>query len=443
MKLQERGDDMSHASNDVSRRWLLVVITFALLCFFGLIYAWSLFIEPLESNFGWQRSQTSAIFTISCVTVCIGMVISGILTSKLNFRLVMVIAAAMIAIGFVAASFCHTLMEIFIYYGVLVGTGVGIGFNCAINTTLKWFPDKQGIISGALLMGYGGGAMFLSPLVTTLLGVLDWRMTFLVLGVLFGVLVVMGALLLKNPTEEQVAPLLAKARESEIVSSVDFGPSQVVKMPIFWICFVWLALVTSGGLALISQAVPAAMEVLDAAGVGSAALATATAAMGSVSLCNGFGRLINGVVWDKLGYRVSLTWISLAFIAGMLICAIAVGASNFVLLVVGFILLGLTFGGVMSATSAVCGTFFGTKHFGINYAIMCCQMIPAAIIGPTLLAVTQTGSGSYGPAFWAFFSVAVVVFATSFVIKRPKADAETASMNVKFENATESMGQPA
>ena len=406
-------------SQTASRRWVFLIVTFVLLCFFGLIYAWSLFIEPLESSFGWQRAETSSIFTISCVTVCVGMVLSGALEARFSHRVIMVGAAIMIAAGFFLAAFCSSLIEIFIYYGVLVGTGVGIGFNSAISIALKWFPDKQGIASGALLMGYGGGAMFLSPLVTVLLQMMDWRMTFVVLSVLFGTLVVLGAVLLKKPTPEQAAPLLARARENNIVSSVDYSPVQAIKMPNFWVCFTWLMLCTSGGLALISQAVPAAMEVLGPSG-DPAALATATAAMGSVSLCNGFGRLINGFVWDKLGYRVSFIWISLAFAIGMLFCGVAVNSGNFPLMVAGFILLGLMFGGTMSATSAVVGSFFGTRHFGINYAIMCCQMIPAAVVGPTLLAVTQVGAGSYGPAFWAFLVVAVITFVFQFFIRRPK-----------------------
>ena len=164
--------------------------------------------------------------------------------------------------------------------------------------------------------------------------------------------------------------------------------------------------------------------VLDATGSSATALATATAAMGSVSLCNGLGRLLNGFIWDKLGYRFSLLWVSLAFTAGMLCCAIAAGSGNFPLMVVGFILLGLMFGGTMSTTSAVVGTFFGTKYFGINYAIMCCQMIPAAFIGPTLLAIAQTSSGSYGPAFWVFLGLAVATFVFSFAVRRPKAAPE-------------------
>lgn len=422
-----------------SKRWFYLVSCFILLCFFGLIYAWSLFIEPLETEFGWQRSETSLIFTISCVTVCLGMVVSGVLEAKFSHRFIMLIAALMILIGFIAASFCQTLLEIFIFYGVFVGCGVGTGFNCAINTTLKWFPDKQGIASGALLMGYGGGAMFLSPLVTVLLGMLDWRMTFAVLGILFGGLVLLGSAILRLPSEEQVAPLLAEARENNIVSSKDYPPMQMVKMPAFWICFLWLTLCTSGGLALISQAVPAAMEVL---GTSDSALAIATAAMGSVSLCNGFGRLINGIVWDRVGYRASLIWISAAFSIGMLCCAFAMRSGNFALLIAGFVLLGLMFGGTMSTTSASVGTFFGTKYFGINYAIMCCQMIPAAFIGPTLLAITQTGAGSYQPAFWMFLGVALLAALVSFVVRRPKEARTPETQAMPFASNEEAFARP-
>ena len=413
---------MDHASDrTVSHRWIFFVVAFVLLCFYGLIYAWSLFIEPIEADLGWQRSQTSMIFTISCITVCLGMIVSGVLETRFNFRFILGVAALMILVGFIGASFCQTLLEIFTFYGVFVGLGVGVAFNCSINAALKWFPDKQGRTSGALLMGYGGGAMLLSPLVTSILEVLDWRMTFALLGVVFAVIIIAGAFVLRLPTKQQVEPLMEKARANDIVSAQDFGPLEIVKMPIFWMCFVWLMLCTSGGLGLVSQAVPAAMEVLDpTGGQYESALATATFAMGSVSLCNGLGRLINGFVWDKFGYRVSLLWISMAFMLGTLFCGLGLANGSLGLLVVGFALVGLTFGGTMSTTSAVVGTFFGTRHFGINYAIMCCQMIPAAIIGPTLLAMTQTSSGSYQQAFWIFLGIAVVTFASSFAIKRPK-----------------------
>ena len=151
------------------------------------------------------------------------------------------------------------------------------------------------------------------------------------------------------------------------------------------------------------------------------ALMLATAAMGSVSAMNGLGRLINGFIWDKFGYRVCLTWIAVAFAAGMLCCAFAMMGGNFPLLVAGFMLLGLMYGGNMCSMSAMVGTFFGPKYYGINYAIATCQMIPAAIVGPQILALSQMGSGSYLGAFWVFFGVAIAALAVSFFIKPPKA----------------------
>ena len=202
-----------------------------------------------------------------------------------------------------------------------------------MSVTLKWFPDKQGLASGAMLMGFGGGTMLLSPVVTAMLGALGWRMTFGVLGVVFTALVAAAAFVMKLPTAEYVAPLLEKARKSAVVAAVDMNGREMVRTRAFWMFMVYLMLVTCGGLALISQAVPAAMELLmgsaatgAAAGAAGAALPEAealmlaTAAMGSVSAMNGLGRLINGFIWDKFGYRLCLTWIAVAFAAGMLCC---------------------------------------------------------------------------------------------------------------------------
>lgn len=220
----------------------------------------------------------------------------------------------------------------------------------------------------------------------------------------------------------------------------------MVRTPTFWVFMVYLMLVTCGGLALTASSA-GGQELLMGAGAAASgaasagagaergsggwrgrqrraaeteALMLATAAMGSVSAMNGLGRLINGFIWDKFGYRVCLTWIAVAFAAGMLCCAFAMMGGNFLLLVAGFMLLGLMYGGNMCSMSAMVGTFFGPKYYGINYAIATCQMIPAAIVGPQILALSQMGSGSYLGAFWVFFAVAIAALIVSLFIKPPK-----------------------
>lgn len=389
---------MSHAT---PHRLLYFFVAFVLLMFFGLIYAWSLFVDPLEAEFGWDRSATSVVFTLSIITFCAGMLVAGALEERTSPRTVMLITAACLGLGLIASAFTESLPFIYATYGVLVGAGVGLGTDVVMSVTLKWFPDKQGLASGAMLMGFGGGTMLLSPVVTTMLGALGWRLTFGALGVIFVVLVGAGAFIMKLPTPEYVRPLLEKARQNATVAAVDMTGGQMVRTPTFWVFMVYLMLVTCGGLALISQAVPAAMELLMGAG-------TATA------------RLINGFIWDKFGYRVCLTWIAVAFAAGMLCCAFAMMGGNFPLLVAGFMLLGLMYGGNMCSMSAMVGTFFGPKYYGINYAIATCQMIPAAIVGPQILALSQMGSGSYLGAFWVFFAVAIAALIVSLFIKPPK-----------------------
>ncbi len=109
---------------------------------------------------------------------------------------------------------------------------------------------------------------------------------------------------------------------------------------------------------------------------------------------------------------------------GMLCCAFAMMNRAFPLLVVGFALMGFMYGGNMCSMSAMAASFFGPKYYGINYTIATCQMIPAAIIGPQILAMSQVGSGSYLGAFWAFGAIAVASLAVSLFIRPPKVCAQ-------------------
>ncbi len=400
------------------------VVGFGLLLCFGLIYAWSLFIEPLEAEFGWQRSETSLIFTLSIVTFCLGMLCAGFAENRLPARAGMAITAVSLALGFIASSFTTSLPWIIACYGVLVGLGIGFGSNWLMNIVLSWFPDKQGFAAGALVMGFGLGTMALSPVVTMLLGAVGWRTTLLVMGIAIGVLVLAASLVITFPPEPYAEQLLALAHKEHTVSARDYTGSQMIRTAAFWKYFCWCMLVTCGGLGLISQAVPAAQEVLAHASMSTEQAAlTATAAMGSISAFNGLGRLLNGFLWNRIGFKASLVWISCAFVVGMALCALATQAGSFPLIVAGFVTLGLTYGSTMATMPAMMGTFFGTRHFAMNYAIVTFQMIPAAFIGPGLLAVMQSAQGSYLPAFWAFLGIAAAALVVALLVREPQTDA--------------------
>ena len=396
---------------------------FILLIFLGMIYAWSIFIRPLEAEFGWLRSQTSLIFTISMIGFCVGNLAAGQITPKTSPRVSILIAAVVIGIGFIASSFTSSLPWIYISYGVACGFAVGIGANTILSTTLKWFADRQGVASGALLMGFGFGSMVLSPFVTMLLNTIGWRKTFFVLGIIFSVLLVIGAMIIKNPSKEFSEALVEKARKNNVISSKDFETKEMLRTPSFWLFFAWVILIGAGSLALISNAVPAASDILVVTMGEAEAVMAATAAMGMISTFNGLGRLAFGVIWDKKGYKVSLFIISAAYGISMAACAAATMMLNISLLVVGFIILGMTYGGSMSATSAMIGSFFGTKYYSINYACATCNLIVAASIGPTLIGWLRTSSGSYLSSFLVILGLSICALACSFFIWKPEKSA--------------------
>lgn len=142
-------------------RTLQLVYGMFVLLFLGLIYAWSVFVTPLEQEFGWVRSQTSLISTFSMSSFCVGGFISGLVLRKRSPRFVLRMAAICMLAGFALASRTQNLWHIFLSYGVLCSLGVGFGYNVTVGITAKWFPEKPGLCSGLLLTGFGFGALLL------------------------------------------------------------------------------------------------------------------------------------------------------------------------------------------------------------------------------------------------------------------------------------------
>lgn len=397
------------------KRGVYGVIGFLILVFLGVIYAWSIFIQPLEQEFGWLRSQTSSIFSISMVFFCVGNLAAGVIMPRFGPRVGIFLAAATIGIGFMASSFTFALPMIFISYGVLCGFAVGLGANIVLTVSLSWFANQPGIASGALLMGFGFGSMVLGPIVTWMLSFLNWRMTFRVLAVIFFILLCIGAVLLVNPPESETKKASGKEGAG---GAKDFTTKEMLGSMVFKIGFLWLVLLSSGGLALIGNAVPAAMDVLSGQMGEAEARIAATSAMGMISLFNGCGRFGSGMIWDKKGLIATLLSVTGVYIAAMVLLAYAAHSRSFPLLVVGFIVLGTGYGGTISFGSAMTRGLFGQTHYSMNYACMTCNMVFAALIGPPLSGYLRTSTGTYLYSYLVFMGMGAVGLVLAALMKK-------------------------
>lgn len=367
-------------------RWQYLVNGVAILLVFGLVYAWSVFVKPLESEFGWLRSQTSMTFSISMAGFCLGGIAGGFMSKKVPARILLWGTSILILAGFILTSRISTLMGLYICYGVLIGFGVGVGYNVIMNITIKWFQDKQGLVSGILLMGFGFGGSVLGAFAVFLMDRFGWRTTFVYIGIGICVLVLLSSLLAKVPNEEQQAYLQSKIKTKTEIKSYTTG--EMLKESSFWLYLVWATLLSAGGLVMISNASPFAQNF-------TSHIATATLLASLVNIFNGIGRISFGFLFDKLGSRKCLMTINIGFILSAVLLLISIKTGSIALVAVGICAIGFSNGGITPSNSAFVGKIFGPAHYAQNFSVANLSALISAFLGPYVSGLLQNEDPTY------------------------------------------------
>lgn len=392
-------------------RWLYVVVGIILFLFLGLLYAWSLFIAPLEKDFGWTRTQTSLIFTISIIFFCLGGIAGGFITGRKSPGFTILVSAVLLLCGFAASSQINSLIAIFITYGVISGFGIGLSYNAVISSVTRWFPEKPGVISGFLLMGFGLGGLLLGSTANEFIKIMGWRETFLLLGIAFGIIVFIGSRILKFPPSDYVFPAAATKAKTGI-QGMEIDSSLMLKRPTFWIYLVWSVLSTALGLAMIGHAAPFAKDLNTTAEL-------AAFGVGMISVCNGLGRVTLGAICDKIGLKKTMIIINTTYIIAFVFLVAALMNQSTTFLLVGFAFIGLSYGGVPTMNTVFVNSFYGKKYFPQNLGLVNTSLIGAAILGPYVAGTLHTASGSYLSTMYAMGIFAIVALGVNFLIKKP------------------------
>lgn len=381
-------------------RWIKVGLGTVVMLVLGLIYAWSIFAQPLEQEFGWTRDQTSLVFTISIVFFVVGLLVTGFASKRIAHRWLMLLAGVLLFVGFIACSYITKLSQLYLFYGVGIGLAVGIANNALVSSIVAWFPDKKGLASGILMMGFGLGGFLLSGMTERLLRQYGFRKVFLYFGIVFGIVVILGSFLTTRPTATQAAVGAKKTQDSNELKN--YPLTQVLRLASYWLYIVWFSLVMAGGLLIIGHASPFAQQI----GLGTSAAAMAA---GLLSLSNGVGRVFTGVIADRYGLEktMRLNTILLIFSALLLIAATLVNST--VLLVAGYLFTGLFYGGGPTTSSLYASSKYGTSHFAENYAAVSAGMIPGAL-GPYLAGVLARSTGGYLASFLCMLGFGIVAF---------------------------------
>jgi MFS transporter, OFA family, oxalate/formate antiporter len=409
-----------HGEVGVSRWWRVVgglLMNLAL----GSLYAWSVFVAPLEKEFGWKRADTSMVFTWAVVVFAIAFIVAGRLQDKLGPFKVSIVGCILLTVGFLLCARTTSLTYLIICFGVLVGIGNGFGYATPIPVMAKWFPDKRGLAVGLAVAGYGGGSAIFGPLANLwLIPTYGWRTTFAVLGVVFFLMTLFGALLLKNPPVGYRPAGWTPAPASKAAATThEFTPGETLRTPTFYFMWIAYALGTAAGLMVISQLIPFAKS----AGIPGAALPVIGLVIGAVG--NASGRILSGWMSDAMG-RLNVLRLMIGISAVAMPLLYLTGGNVAALYVMVFIVYWC-YGTQLSVNASTTSDFWGTKNAGINYGLLFTSWGVAGIIGPRIGGKLFDINKNYKAAFYTAAVLAVVALVAEMMAKRPAPPKEVAA----------------
>lgn len=400
-------------------RWIYATVGVVVLLFAGLIYAWSVLVIPISQEFPeWSNTSLSLTFTICMTLFCLGGLIGGLVQKKINVKINVWVAAVLFLVGFFISSKAQSIVTLYIGYGILAGFASGLAYNSVMSTMSKWFPDKQGLISGILLMGFGFGSFIIGKVYQayTPAEIGGWRTSFMIFGIILLIVLAIGGFFFVKPGDDFVVEANTSKKEKKSANKetgIDVNSAQMVKRPSFWLYFVWTTLLGAAGLALISQASGIAGEVgkqIDAS--------TIATVVGLISICNGIGRVIYGGMFDKIGrFKTMLTIVVVFFISALLLM-VSFKTQNFAILVIGFMLCGASYGGITSTNSAFVNLFYGATHYPVNFPIVNLNLIIASF-GSTIAGALYDSTGSYLSTIFLMLGAIALSFICTVSIKRP------------------------
>lgn len=405
-------------STDILKKRKLYIVTgvFAML-FSGVLYAWSILKVPFKAVFGWSDSLLALNFTATMCFFCLGAFFGSLICKRFGVRVSLVLAGVLVGAGFGITAFLtqNTPYLLFLSYAVMAGSGIGICYNVVVSTVCAWYPDKKGFCSGCLMMGFGISTLLLGNVIDTLFNLDGFgvKNTYLAVALVLCFVIIISAFVLKRPPENAVfpQPKQPKALKTESFETRDFTTKEMLCSFTFWRAFVLMTLITAVGNTVISFARDLMLSV-------EASASLATTLVGVLAIFNGVGRVVTGVVYDSLGRRVTMLLSNVVTIIAAALTLVAVHFSSLALCIAGLCLTGISYGSCPTLTSAFSASFYGQKHFAVNYSITNFNLIFASFIA-TFANTLLVSSGGFSAPFILLLVLAVAALGINFTIKKP------------------------
>ena len=369
------------------RPYMTVLLCTVLQLCLGTVYAWSFFQSMLVRQLGWTFTDTAWAFSVAIFSVGISASIGGSLLPKFGPRFLAVTGASLFSGGYLVAALAlhmDSLALFYLGYGVIGGIGIGLGYVTPVATTARWFPDRTGLFTGIVVMGFGVGALMISKGMAPVLVVQtggDLTLVFFWLGIIFALISIPAAFGISNPPEDRTVQQ-APGSLASAASSADTAIGPCLRSGDFLVMWLVFFFNIAAGISVISFQSPLLQDVWGLADptVEPQTLAEYGAMLIAVSsLCNGAGRLLWGSLADRIG-RVAVFRILLA--TQMVVFGVLMTERDpwIFSALVCYVL--LCFGGGFATMPSFVSKVFGAQRMSSVYGVILTAWAAAGLAGP-------------------------------------------------------------
>ncbi len=348
-------------------RWKVVFAGFLLALMGGISYAWGVFVIPMMERFSWTKMQTTLPFTVFMLAFAFTMALGGRLQDTFGPKKVATYGALLFFISYASAALIGHFEQpiwLILTYGLIGGTACGLTYSCVAPPARKWFPDKPALAISLAVMGFGLAAIIVAPLkAKILIPQFGIEITFLMIAILTSAVSLIAAMMLKNPPENWIPegwnPAQAKKTTRILHETI---PSEMIKLPLFWLIWGMFLLVVSGGLIMLGLVPSYAQRIINLSPL------QASLTISIFSAVNGFGRPFAGYLADKIGI-ISVMIGTFLLQAAVFITFNHIAISP-VSLYISVGLIGWAYAVIVALFPTLVAVCFGARNLGVNYGLV-------------------------------------------------------------------------
>ena len=378
-------------------------------------FAFGVFFKPVITEFGWTRALTSGAFSLSMVMQGLLGIVMGRLNDRFGPRRVMTFCGFLLGLGYLLMSQISAVWQLYLFYGVIIGTGMSGSWVPLLSTVARWFVKRRTIMTGIVVTGSGIGGLVGPPVSNWLISTYNWRLSYIILGSAVLVIVVSAAQFLRrDPAKTRQVPYGEnEGGEQKLEAGTQgFSLKEAVYTRQFWMAS---AMLFCFGFCLFSITVHIAPHATDL-GISTASAVSILAAMGGLSIA---GNVVLGGVGDRIGNRQ-------VFIVGFIIMSAAlfwlVPAREMWMLYLFAVAMGFAHGGMGASESPLVAGLFGLKSHGLIFGVIGMGFAIGGAIGSFLSGSIFDATGSYQTAFLVCAGIGIVGLVLAVLLTRIKGE---------------------